>query len=118
MSGFYSHPQSAVLLSASGQTRAARLPPLSRASVPPQRPEYPYGASYQFADLDVAELDEMKQRELAAWLHVRFEMNCGALNRKLGRPRSTVYGWLKQFQRKPTKYREAVIQELDEQFLR
>jgi len=101
-----------------GKLLPARLPPLSRASVPPQRPEYPFGASYRFADLNVAELDEFEQRKLAAWLHVRFEMNSGALSRKLGRPRSTVHGWLKQFERVPTEYREAVIQELDEQFLR
>jgi len=101
-----------------GKLVAARLPPASRASVPPQRPEYSYGTSYRFADLNVAELDEFEQRKLAAWLHVRFEMNSGALHRKLGRPRSTVHGWLKQFEQLPFEFREAVIHELDERFLR
>jgi hypothetical protein len=110
-------PQSNRELLDPGKLLTAPLP-ATHASMAPPTTEYSYGSSYRFADLNASDLDEFEQRKLAAWLAVRFEMNSGALSRKLGRPSSTVHGWVKQFERLPFEFREAVIHELDERFLR
>ncbi len=106
------------LPSASGLLPAARLLPAQSAQPVKKDPEYAFGVGCRLADLNVPSLDLDELQNLAAWLNARFDMDSGALSRKFGRPRSTVHGWVQQFQRLPFDLREAIIQQHDEAFLR
>ena len=64
------------------------------------------------------ERGEAQQRNLAAWVSVRWGTSTSILGEWLGRPRSTVWGWLRQFGRLPAAQRAHVLQALDAEFLR
>ena len=64
------------------------------------------------------ERGEAQQRNLAAWVSVRWGTSTSILGEWLGRPRSTVWGWLRQFGRLPAAQRAHILQALDAEFLR